>query len=222
MNSFSYEEALKHDFRTYSQFYISLIKTKHIFVFTFFKIEDFNSQIIKIYIFLFTFYINYTVSVMFYTDSTMHKIYIDKGTFDFTYQLPQMIYSLLISILLKTILNILGLYGSNILELIKCEKEKIEINILKTSKKIKCKIILFFIITYLLLFLFWVYLGCFCSVYKNTQVHLILDVLSSFLISFIIPFIIYLFPGIFRILSLKDRNKRSPLLFKFSKLLQML
>ena len=164
MNSFSYEEALKHDFRTYSQFYISLIKTKHIFVFTFFKIEDFNSQIIKIYIFLFTFYINYTVSVMFYTDSTMHKIYIDKGTFDFTYQLPQMIYSLLISILLKTILNILGLYGSNILELIKCEKEKIEINILKTSKKIKCKIILFFIITYLLLFLFWVYLGCFCSV----------------------------------------------------------
>ena len=222
MNSFSYEEALKHDFRTYSQFYISLIKTKHIFIFTFFKIEDFNSQIIKIYIFLFTFYINYTVSVMFYTDSTMHKIYIDKGTFDFTYQLPQMIYSLLISILLKTILNILGLYGSNILELIKCEKEKIEINILKTSKKIKCKIILFFIITYLLLFLFWVYLGCFCSVYKNTQVHLILDVLSSFLISFIIPFIIYLFPGIFRILSLKDRNKRSPLLFKFSKLLQML
>ena len=37
---------------------------------------------------------------MFYSDNAMHKIYIDKGAFDFTYQLPQMIYSLLISSIL--------------------------------------------------------------------------------------------------------------------------
>ena len=225
MNFLSYKEALKKDKRTYIQYYISLIKTKHILVFSFYNIKDYNSQFIKIYIFFFTFYINCSVSAMFYTDSTMSKIYIDEGSFDFTYQLPIMIYSIIISSLLKTILSTLGLYGKNIIEL-KIEKQKeSQINIKKEIKKIKIKIILFFIITYIILIFLWLYLGCFCAVYSNTQVHLLSDVSSSFFISFITPFFIYLLPGIFRITSLKikknKKNERS-LLFKISKILEMI
>ena len=117
LNLLNYEEALKSDYRTYFQYFLSLLRTKHILIFSFFKINDYNSQVIKIYIFFFTFAINYTVSAMFYSDSTMHKIYEDEGSFDFTYQLPQMFYSLIISSLLKIILNTLGLYGSNIVEI---------------------------------------------------------------------------------------------------------
>ena len=60
---------------------------------------------------------------MFYTDVTMSKIYIDKGSFDFTYQLPIMFYSIIISSILKTLLNTLGLYGKNIMY-IKVDKKE--------------------------------------------------------------------------------------------------
>ena len=219
MNSFNYEDAKIHDNKTYCQYYISLLRTKHILIFTFFQNGDYNSKMIKIYIFFLTFAINYLVSAMFYSDSTMHKIYIDKGAFDFTYQLPQMIYSLIISTALKTVLGILGFYEENITSLRNMKKGTLEPE--NVLCKIKVKIAFFFIITFGLLFLFWVYLGCFCAVYKNTQIHLLLDVSSSFGLSFISPFFIHLLPGFFRIPSLKE-GANKPCLFRFSKLLQIL
>ena len=222
MNLLSYEEAVKNDFRTYCQYYVSLLKTKHILIFTFCGVNDYNSQVIKIYIFFFTFAINYTVSAMFYNDDTMHKIYIDDGSFDFTYQLPKMIYSLIISSLLKIILGSLGLYGQRLIEMKNMKKKIVNKNIIKESICITNKIILFFLITFLLLIFMWIYLGCFCFVYKNTQIHLLMEVTSSFSFSFITSLLIYLLPGIFRILSLEERKGDKAYMFKFSKLLQML
>ena len=92
---------------------------------------------------------------------------------------------------------------------------------MKLLSKINIKIIIFFITNCILLFLYWIYLGCFCAVYKNTQIHLLIDVSSSFGISFISPLFINLFPGMFRIPSLNGKIKR-PYLFRFSKLLQLL
>ena len=222
MNLLKYEEAIKSDQRTYWQYYLSLLRTKHILIFTIYPNKDYNSQIIKIYIFLLTFFINYSFSAMFYTDSTMHKIYVDEGSFDFTYQLPQMLYSLIISSVLKIILNILGLYGNKIIEVKNKKKDITNESIIKISKIILIKISFFFILTYIIIFFFWIYLGCFCYVYQNTQVHLLLDVVISFLITFVVYFIIYLIPGIFRMCSLKSRKGESPKLYKFSLLLQMI
>ena len=220
MNSLKYENAIKRDNRTYCQYYISLLRTKHILIFTFCNINDYNPQIIKIYIFFYTYAINYLVSAMFYSDETMHKILIDQGSFDFTYQLPQMFYSLIISSMLKSILNHFGLCEDNILSFkygLKT-KEKKE----KLLSNIRRKIIVFFIVTYILLFFFWIYLGCFCAVYKNTQIHLLIDVSSSFAFSFITPIFVCLIPGIFRINSLKDKKNKKPYIFKISQILQML
>ena len=218
INLLEYEQARRQDKRTYCQYYFSLLRTKHILIFSFFQFGDYNSQAIKIYIFFFTFSINYVVSSMFYSDDTMHKINVDKGSFDLTYQLPIMIYSFLISTIIEVVINNLGLYEDDIL-LFKNSKNK---NLLAQKKVlfvIKCKIVLFYIITYILLFFFWVFLGCFCAVYKNTQIHLLIDVSSSFGLSFISPLFINLLPGIFRIPSLSGKIKR-PYLFKFSKFLE--
>ena len=220
MNSFNYEEAIKYDQRTYFQYYLSLLKTKHILIFTFLQFKDYNSQLIKIYIFFFTFTINYLVSAMFYSDSTMHKIYEDEGAFDFTYQIPQMFYSLIISSLLKIILNMIGLYEKNILSIKKCKVYDDDFP-KKILSCIKLKVVLFFTITYALLFFIWIYLGCFCVVYSNTQIHLLKDVSSSFAFSFITPVFINLLPGLFRFPSLHDRNGKKIYLFKFSKILQI-
>ena len=214
LSELNYEDALKKDKRTFIQLYISLIKRKHLFIFSFILQNDFNSLILKIFLFFFTFTIYLIINALFYSDSTMHKIYVDQGKFDFTYQLPQMIYSLLISTILKLLLNFLGLYEEEIVELKKNKKNKEKIFL-----KIKKKIIIFFIITYILLFLFWIYLGCFCYVYKNTQIHLLKDVISSFSISLITPFFVVLLPCFMRIYALKDKNGKRSVLYKISNIL---
>ena len=220
LNSLEYEDALKNDTRTFSKLYISLIKIKHILFFSFFQLKDYNSRTIKILIFFFTFAMNLVVSAMFYSDSTMHKIYIDDGLFDFIYQLPQMFYSFFISTIIQNLLNLFGLYEQDIAHFKKFKNSQEDKR--KLISKIKTKIIFFFIINHILLFFFWIYLGCFCAVYKNTQIHLLIDVSSSFSISFITPFIVVLLPSILRSISLKNKTIKRPILFKLSNFLQNL
>ena len=57
-------------------------------------------------------------------------------------------------------------------------------------------------------------------IYRNTQLHLLKDTLMSFGLSLIIPFIFYLLPGIFRIYSLSNTNKKRECLYNFSRILQ--
>ena len=221
MNILEYEKEIKNDKRTYIQYYISLLKTNHLLFFTFFNNNDYNSKIIKIYIFSLNIAISYTLNAMFYSETIMHKIYIESGKFNFLYQIPEMIYSSLIGSILNAIIRSLGLYQNNILKIKKFKEENIENKRNKIEneiKKIKLKISSFFVISYIFIVFFWIYLGCFCAVYKNTQLHLFKEVLSSIAISFALYFFIYLIPGIFRISSLKRESRP---LYKFSKILQL-
>ena len=67
LNNLSYELALQYDTRSYFKYYLSLLKTKHDFIFSFFTNNDYNSKIIKIDIFFIGFSINYTVNALFST-----------------------------------------------------------------------------------------------------------------------------------------------------------
>ena len=193
--------------------------TKHILLFSF--INDYNSKIIKILLFLFSFIIYFVINTLFFNDSTMHKIYLDEGSFNLIYQLPQIIYSSLISSILNIIIKQLALSEKNILQLKENKKFK---SINKRSKNLMkflfYKLLLFFIIGFIFLLFFWYYISSFCAVYENTQIHLIKDTLISFGLSLIYPFVIYLIPGIFRIPSLKT-NKREKM-YKFSKIIQLI
>ena len=120
-----YESALKYDERSYLEYYFSLIKTKHDLIFTFFYNKDYNSKIIKIDLFFVNFVMNYTVNALFFSDDTMHKIYEEKGKFQFLYQLPQIIYSSIISSVLNTLLKLLALSEGDIL---KSKRKKVRKN----------------------------------------------------------------------------------------------
>ena len=89
LNELSYEEALKIDNRTFIQYYLSLLRANHLVIFCFFPQNDYNSQIIKIFLFFFFFSVHFTVNALFFNDDTMHKIYKDEGKFNFIYQIPQ-------------------------------------------------------------------------------------------------------------------------------------
>ena len=215
--------ALKYDKRTYFQYYLSLTKINHILLFIIIPSNDYNSHIIKICIFLFSFAQYFAIKAIFFNESTMHNIYIEKGSYDFIYQLPQIIYSLLITSFINTIIKYFSLSTKEIIGL----KQRINKNnaITERKKLMNCliiKFIIFYIFSFLLLDFFWFYLSCFCAVYKNTQIYLIKDTLIGFLFTLIYPLAIFLFPAIFRIAALRDKKKKKECLYKLSLLLQIL
>ena len=217
-NSLDYEEAFKLDNRNFFQYYISLLKYNHPLSFSFGFYNDYNSRIIKIFLFFFSFSSDLTINALFFNDDTMHKIYQDRGKFDFLFQLPQILYSTLISRIIDTLIKTLALSQDSIIEL-KQEKKK---NYIKKKyaiilKVFKIKIICLFIFSFIILSSFWYYITCFCGIYLNTQIHLIKDSIISLITSLIYPFGISLIPGLFRIPAIRMKK---PCLYKFSSFLE--
>ena len=61
-----YKKAIIYDKRTYVQFYLSLLKTRHILMFSFCPAKDYNSKIVKIYLFFYSFVMYLAVNALFY------------------------------------------------------------------------------------------------------------------------------------------------------------
>ena len=222
MNSLSYSLALNYDKRTYFQYYFSLLKTNHIILFTFYNHDiDYNSKIIKINVFFVGLIAELFVNALFFSDDTMHQIYEDEGDYNFFYQLPQIIFSTLISKLFSWLFTKFALSEGNILDF-KMDKNKKHLK--KREEKLqfllKIKFIIYFIISSIFLLFFWYYLAMFCAVYKNTQSHLMTDTLLSFALSLLYPLGIYLIPGIFRKCALSDSEGKKKYIYNFSLIIQ--
>ena len=223
LNSLSYIEALKFDKRTFSQYYISLLKINHSLLFSFYPNKDYNSKIIKMFLFFFFLSSELSINALFFSDETMHQIYEDKGSFNFLYQIPQIIYSTILSLFFDFTIKYFSLSEDNVSQ-IKEEKRKNSKEIYKKWKKLmktlKIKFALFFIISTIILFLFWFYITCFCGIYKNTQIHLIKDTLLSFITSLLFPFVTAILPGILRMFSLKSKKGNKVYFYKISQFLE--
>ena len=204
-------------------YYISLLRTNHDISFTFFYNEDYNSKIIKIDLFAFSLTLSFAMNAIFFNDETMHKIYEDEGSFNLIYNLPQIIYSSIISGVLLYFLKLLALSEDLILKF-KSNKSTEQLNAREKSLKkcIRIKLVFYFILSTFFLLFFWYYISMFCAIYVNTQIHLIKDTIISFIMSYISPVLIYLLPGFFRIPALSKRRKKRTWLYNISKLLQML
>ena len=82
LNSFNFKMALKYDKRTFLQYYTSLLLSKHILLFSFYPVDDYNIKIIKITLFFLSFDIYFAVNTFFFNDSTIHQIYEDGGEYN--------------------------------------------------------------------------------------------------------------------------------------------
>ena len=109
LNDLYYKDALLLDKRKFYQYYFDLLKRKNLVIFTFYVNYDYNIKIIKISLFSILFAINYASNALFFNDSTMHQIYIDMGVFNFIYQLPQIIYSTIITNLIIILMKFLSI-----------------------------------------------------------------------------------------------------------------
>ena len=222
-NILPYEQALLDDNKTYWEYYFSLIRSKHLFVLTFYTYNDYNSKIIKISLFLLVFTIHYLFNALFFNDSIIHKIFINPKKNNFSIIIPLIIYSDLISYLTGIALKLLTFTENSIIE-IKNQKsyeltQTLKINILK---QMKIKYIIFYSINFILLLFIWYYLSCFGVAFKNSQYILFYNTLISMIITFIFPLLYFLIPGILRISSLQSNNHINAIKYKISQILQFL
>ena len=221
LNSMSYNLAKIYDKRNYFNYYFSLITLKNAFIFSFCPKKDYNSTIIKISLFFLFFAIYYFINALFFDEPTIHKIYEDKGKYNFIYLVPHVCYSFVISHTLNTIIKYIFLSERNICK-IKTEKNinKAYDIMEKVKKRLIIKYICFYIMSFIFLLFFWYYLSSFGAVYKNSQIYLIKNTAISFGFSLVYPFIINIFPCILRICSLK--GKKNEFKYKISKIIQII
>jgi len=121
----------------------------------------------------------------------MYRKYVGEEDFTFIQKIPQLLFTLIVSHIIEVILCSLSMTDTNIYEIKSLPKDE------KNNKKIvdiidcmKKKITAFFIVTFFLFLFYWYFISAFCALYQNTQVHLLLDVVTSFLITFVVYFIL--------------------------------
>ena len=150
LNSLSYDLAFSYDKRSYFQYYISLLKQKHLIIFTFFNNQDYNIFTLKLSLFLSSFALYFAVNALFFNDSTMHQIYEQSGKQDIISQISNIFYSTIISCAINIIIKNLGLSYN---DMVRIKQIPNEIDGLKESvllvKKLKIKFAIFFIIIFI-------------------------------------------------------------------------
>ena len=214
LNNLKYEKAVDLDKRTLFQIYWSRLKSKHMIIYTFFSWHNHNLIYIKIARFIFLICTSMAMNVIFFSDSSMHKLYIDYGVYNFLQQIPQIIYSSLVSLVIEILIGFLSFTDNNIYQIRQIEEFEPE-KIKKIFKKMKIKLIMFFVVTFLFFAFYWYLISSFCAVYTNTQVTYIKDSVSSFCLGLVYPFIIQFFFALLRIFALRDKNSCSSFLYKF-------
>jgi len=215
LNDLPYEEAVKLDQRTWFKTYISLLKREHLIIFTFFVCHDYNMFVVKMSRFIFLLATDMAMNVFFFSDVTMHKIFLDYGKYNFVQQIPQVLYSSIVTQIIEILLCFLSLTDTHMYEIKNLEfNEKNKKVIMDIFDTIKRKLFFYWLFTFIMFLGYWYVVACFCAVYPNTQIIFIKDSLVSFLLNQIFPFIIYSVPSAFRKCSIRCKNNSC--LYKFS------
>ena len=216
LGELEYFEAIELDKRQFHQIYWAILMREHLVLFTFFSCNDYNIIYVKFARFIFLVCTDMAMNVFFFTDESMHKIYLNYGKYNFIQQIPQIIYSTALSQLLELFLCYLSLTDKHIYKILELKKKKVKDDIFNILKCIKIKLIAFFSFIFVFFIFYWYLISCFCAVYENTQIIFIKDSVSSFFTSCIYQFVIYLVPSVLRVIALKDKKKNRKCIYKLS------
>ena len=208
LNELEYNEALKLDKRSFLQIYWATLKREHLIIFTFINCTDYNLLAIKLTRFIFLVTTDMALNVFFFSDDSMHKLFLNYGKYDFIQQIPQITYSTIISQLIEVLLCFLSLTDKHMYSI---KTNIIKENTKQIEKAFKCmniKLIIFYCITCILFFAYWYIISVFCGVYRNTQIAFIKDSAISFSFCLTYPFILYLISSSLRICALRDKKRQ--------------
>ena len=204
-----YEEALIKDKRSYLKMYWSFLVDSQIILGTFCTENYLNLFVIKLSFFLCTFQISFFLNALFYSDDYISDAYYNDGVLDFVSGLPKSIYSFVATLITTNLLKMLSNSKSELMKIIREQSKNKDYLLLIDAKlrKLRNKLIVYFILIFSLGLIFSYYVSAFCSVYIYSQKYWFYGCLESFAIDSIVAVIICIFLAIMRFMALKKRIK---------------
>ena len=169
LQDMEYEKAIIYDKRSFMRMYWSFLLESQIILGTFCTENYLYLFVIKLSFLICTFQISFFLNSLFYTDEYISDAYHNEGVLDFFAGLPKSIYSFIATLITTNLLKMLSISKNELKKLI-IEKGynnnyRVLINI--KLKKLRIKLIIYFILVFLLGAFFSYYVASFCSVYRN-------------------------------------------------------
>jgi len=209
LNHLDYLDALKMDNRNYCKIYCSILKRDQLVMNTFFACDDYNLYYIKAPKFIFILCTLMTMNAFLFNDKSFHKLFISGVNYYFNYQVLQIVLSVIITYVVEMALCYLTHTDKYVYEIKSLQKNEINSEqVFNILKRVRIKLITFYAIIFVILLFYWYSVSAFCAVYPNTQKIYLIDCLLSFIFLSLIPFITYAIVTIFRVISLRDRDKK--------------
>ncbi len=178
----------------------------------------------KIDFVLYTFGFCIGITTIFFTDKSVQEIYLSEGTLSLLDNVINHLSHIFLSAILVSIIKSITacfIYSDKMFlktnEINDMDEEE-QFN--NTLIKIMSKNMTIFILNYIFLFIFWIYVGSFCAIYKNSQTFLIINGGVCFIVVLIINFLFYFIPALLRMVSLNGKDKAC--LYKASQYIQMI
>ena len=204
-----YKEAIIYDKRSFLRMYWGYLVDSQIILGTFCTDNYLDLFVIKLSFFVFTFQISFFLNALFYTDEYISDAYHNDGVLDFVSGLPKSIYSFIATLITTNLLRMLSSSKNELMKVIR-RNDKFSnyskiINI--KLKKLGKKIIIYFILVFLLESFFLYYVTVFCAVYRYSQKYWFMGCLESFGMDSFVSFITCIFLALFRYISIKTHIK---------------
>ena len=222
LNELPYEKAIEKDKRNFCQYYIFILRAGHVVLNVFFRRDDYNLFSVKLGLLFMLFPINLTFNIFFFTSNKMKETYINKMEDVGTY-LKNLLHSFLSSIfssIILVLLKFLCLTHSTIRKLKKLKtKEEAENKSKWIIRCIKIRICVYYVLSYIFLLVFGYYVACFCAIFKNTQIDLIISMFTSWGLSLLYPFMIYIATSLTRRIGIRCKCK---FIYRINQILQMI
>ena len=208
LQNIEFEQAILYDKRTFLGMYWSFLINAQIILETFYKKDFLKLFIIKLSFLTFTFQISFFLNAFFFSDDYISNAYHNNVILDFFAGLPKSIYSLIATMVITNLLNMLSNSKNELSLAIRKKRENNNyLNINMILRKLRNKLIVYFIFIFIFGTLFLYYVCAFCSVYRYSQKYWFFGCIESFGIDCLITVIICVFLACLRYLSIKKQKK---------------
>ena len=208
LDNYDYEEAIKYDKRTFCRIYNICILTKENMLNIILVKSPLELQSLRICLLIFAYSCDFSFNTVFYFNSNISDKYYYNGNNKFFFtmfnNISISIISTFVSLGLGVFFKVLTNSKDDIEDLFRNEERKMRennkyivnfskrkqilMNVYEINKKLKIKIIIFFILELLVMIFFFYFVTAFCEVYRQSQISWITDSIVSFLLSFPIEF----------------------------------
>ena len=209
MNELDFDEAIIYDHRGFWELCWMEIKERQLIINTFFVKEKLKPFSIKLIVFIFSLTFYFVINGLLYDAKYVSKQL--KRTHKTVYffildSIKRIIYSSIVGVIVNIIVGLLFKSDKNLRKAqAKYKDNRVMLNgeVVKIYKNMKIINIIFTIVNFIFMLMVWIYLFCFCGVYRNCQIDWLESACIIIGIMQILPFLISLLLALLRIIGLR-------------------